>query len=298
MKHYGRMSKAELIRRLQALEAGSTPAEGAGEHARLVEELQTHQVELETQNWELREAQHLVEISRDRYADLYDFAPVGYVTLDDKGVIRELNLTAAGMLGSERARLLRVPFHLHVVREDLKPFREYLAQMVTNGQRAVTEVRLARKHAQPLPVLLQSVRQVDEESGRFWCRTSLTDLTERKQAEAALRASAALNHGILSSLSEHLAVLDPAGNILALNEAWIRYARANPDSACWQIQVGDNYLSLCESGLPLPPEAQLAAAGIKAVLQRTQPSFTLEYPCHTAAADHWFLLLVTPLATA
>ncbi len=73
---------------------------------KLIHELQVHQVELEMQNDEVRKAQEEVEESRSRYMDLYDFAPVGYFTLDNKGVILEANLTGAELLGIERGLLL------------------------------------------------------------------------------------------------------------------------------------------------------------------------------------------------
>src|SRR5271157_6615787 len=77
----------------------------------LVQELEVHQLELEMQNEELRRAQLEIETSREKYFDLYDLAPVGYLTLDENGVISELNLFAAGLLGIERSSLIDKPLH-------------------------------------------------------------------------------------------------------------------------------------------------------------------------------------------
>ncbi len=187
MKRPAPMTKAELIRRIKALEKGVPTAGIAFEHERLLHEQNVHKTELETQNRELREAQLLLERSRARYADLYDFAPVGYVTSDDEGIIREINLAAAGMLGVERSRLVGVPFHLHVAREDLTLWREHLARLSQPDACAATELRLVRKGNGTLPVLMQSVLVHDVETNDCLRRTALTDITHRKQAEDALR---------------------------------------------------------------------------------------------------------------
>ncbi len=73
---------------------------------RAVQELQVHQIELEQQNRELQEVQQTLEASRDQYAELYDWAPVGYATLDRTGTIRHINLTGAKLFGTERTRLI------------------------------------------------------------------------------------------------------------------------------------------------------------------------------------------------
>ncbi len=85
---------------------------------KLIHELEVHQAELEVQNEELRKAQEEIDASRSRYVDIYDFAPVGYFTLDEKGVILEANLTGAKLLGTERQRLLKVPFSRFIISED------------------------------------------------------------------------------------------------------------------------------------------------------------------------------------
>ena len=94
-------AKAEAQLARQPGAAG--PARPAAE---LIHELQVHRIELEMQNEELRRAYVALEAARDRYADLYDFAPVGYLTLDKGGLVTEANQTAATLLGIDRARLV------------------------------------------------------------------------------------------------------------------------------------------------------------------------------------------------
>src|SRR5512138_3295983 len=103
--NYERMTKAELIQALQVLEKKArapSPKRAEIPYDRLVHDLQVHQEELEAQNLALREAQKLLEESRSRYAELYDLAPLGYVTVDGQGLIEEINLTGATLLGIER----------------------------------------------------------------------------------------------------------------------------------------------------------------------------------------------------
>ncbi len=85
---------------------------------RTLHELQVHQIELEMQNEELREARAELDAARARYFELYDLAPVGYVTLSEKGLILETNLTAASLLGVSRDMLVNQPISRFILRED------------------------------------------------------------------------------------------------------------------------------------------------------------------------------------
>jgi len=93
--------------RLKGQQAPPPPPRTEADTKRLLHELQVHQIELELQNAELQEARNKVESLLATYTDLYDFAPVGYFSVDEQGVILEVNLTGAAFLGIERARLIK-----------------------------------------------------------------------------------------------------------------------------------------------------------------------------------------------
>src|SRR6187401_600366 len=102
--------------------------EGAGKEAlaELVHELKVHQEELSAQNHQLIETQNALEESRDRYVDLYDFAPIGYMTINPGGMIREINLTGAALLGRERGHVVGLPFNSFVVSNHKPVFSDHL----------------------------------------------------------------------------------------------------------------------------------------------------------------------------
>jgi PAS domain-containing protein len=112
--------------RLTSILAG-LDGDGAEELSRLVHELQIHQIELEQQNRELVAMRGVLEESRERYADLYDFAPVGYLTLDVSGRILSINLTGAALLGVPRERVLGHSLDRFVAREDRNAVKAHLA---------------------------------------------------------------------------------------------------------------------------------------------------------------------------
>ena len=111
---------------------------------RLLHELQVHQIELETQNEQLRQAQTDLEASLTRFADLYEFAPVGYLTLTAAGYVDESNHTAAAMLGVEWAKLLRLRFDPFVAQEDIGRWYQFFSAMTreTVGNRKSIELTL------------------------------------------------------------------------------------------------------------------------------------------------------------
>ena len=111
----------------------------------LVEELQIHQVELEMQNEELRRAQLELEEARDRFSDLYEFAPVGYFTISYKGLIQEANLRGATMLGVERGSLINQRFSEFITKDTQDVFYHHRQKLIETRSKQSCELRLMEK---------------------------------------------------------------------------------------------------------------------------------------------------------
>jgi two-component system, chemotaxis family, sensor kinase Cph1 len=155
------------------------------ETKQLIHELQVHQIELEMQNDELRKSQAELEESRAKYSDLYDFAPVGYFTLDKHGLILDANLTAAKELGIERSLLITKPFRTYIVTADREIFDSHLQKVFKNNDRQTCEIRLMRKNGSEFSARLESIAANDL-NGNSLCRTSVIDITEDKIAKEIL----------------------------------------------------------------------------------------------------------------
>ncbi|WBA43414.1 PAS domain-containing sensor histidine kinase [Hymenobacter canadensis] len=156
---------------------------------RLVQELQTHQIELEMQYEELLLAQAEAESARAEFVNLYDFAPVGYLTLDALGCIRQLNLRAAQQLGSIRQRLLGRRLALFVAESDRAACADFLQQLgQSSDQRHTCELDMRRQDGSPWFGLLEG-SQVSFTDHEPRYHVALLDVTERRATRDALAAS-------------------------------------------------------------------------------------------------------------
>jgi len=182
---------------------------------RLVAELQVHQVELEMQNDELRRNQLELERSRDRYAELYDFAPVAYLTLNADSEILEANLVAGRLLGLERGRLIHQQFTRFVAPEALDDFHLFCRQVFSADAPRSVGLDLVDAGSKRLAVQLDAASSPT--LPRRQCRISLTDITERKRAEDALRQSEARIQAILDNSPTQIFLKDQQGRYLLFN---------------------------------------------------------------------------------
>jgi len=154
----------------------------------LVHELGTHQIELEMQNEELRKARDELESSRNQYAELYDFAPVGYFTIDAQGLIEGVNLTGARLLGIERGLLLKRPFISFIAEAaDKELFSKHCSEVVQKQGNHTCEIRLKRKNGAAFYAQLQSAAKENIDGKVGYIRTTIIDVTDRRLAEEALQ---------------------------------------------------------------------------------------------------------------
>ncbi|MFQ5509647.1 MAG: sensor histidine kinase [Leptospirillia bacterium] len=187
MGDYEKINTEGLADQLRALKrrAGETAAKSESEH--LLHDLQVHQIELEMQNRELCEAQQELEASRDRYADLYDFSPVSYATFDARGVIREINLTGASLLGQHRSQVLGKPFSMWLSGEDILAFFRHLKNAFDTRDKTVTELHLKGAGGAMLDLRLESTVMETPSAKPAQLRTALLDITEQRRAEQWVR---------------------------------------------------------------------------------------------------------------
>ena len=205
---------------------------------RTFHELEVHQIELEMQNEELRRTQKELEASRNKYFDLYDLAPVGYVTLNEKGIILEANLTAATLMGIERSYLVGQPLTRIILREDQDLYYLCHKQLVETNTQQACEIRVVRKDGTPFWVRLDiSTMQGIDDTMRT--RVVMVDIGKRKQAEQRQ----ALLAEILGILNDPSAMDDALNRILAAIKLETGF-----DAVGIRLHHGDDFPYIAQDG--------------------------------------------------
>lgn len=179
----------------------------------LLHELRVYQIELEMQNDELRHVYSALEQSRDRYVDLYEFAPIGYLSVTLDGVVSEINLTGATLLGTERKNLINCRFESFVVPEDRDSWHSHLLHIKQQGRKHNCELRLCRTDNTTFYARLDSL--LIESASLPMVRVMLTDITERRKIDAELRIAATAFES-----QEAIMITDANSTILKVNRAF------------------------------------------------------------------------------
>jgi PAS domain S-box-containing protein len=186
---------AELRRRAESSlgkrKPGAARPRTDAESLRLLHEIEVHRVELELQNAELRGARDELEAALATYTDLYDFAPVGYVSVGEKGQILEVNLAGAALLGTERAQLSGRNLQKFVDPASRPTLQAFLLRLFERPEKQDCEVALRRADGSRVWASLQGAASDSLRAGRRWCRVAVSDITALKQAwQVQLRADA------------------------------------------------------------------------------------------------------------
>ena len=144
---------------------------------KLLHELQVHQVELEMQNEELRQAYETAEIALKKYTMLYDLAPMGYLTLEKDGSISELNFTAADMLGERRFSLINSNFKLYISDGSKHEFDEFFTKVFTGNSKEFCEVSLGYDNNILCKVYMEGIVPLEDQK----CLLSIVDISKHER---------------------------------------------------------------------------------------------------------------------
>ena len=211
------------------------------DNERLVEELKTHQIELQMQNEELERVQLELEATKTRYLSLFDWAPVGYFTLDEKGLITELNLAGAAMLGMMRDSAVQKDFSLFVTRDCRDDFYLYRRVALRAKTRHKCDLRLLRKDGIEFDAHLISSVALDEQDGCRRHRLLAIDVSDRNRATAALTKSEEKYRTLFESSRDAIMMLAPptwrftAGNPAAIRLFGAEDEREFTSKGPWEI---------------------------------------------------------------
>jgi PAS domain S-box-containing protein len=174
----------------------------------IIHELKVHQVELEIQAEELQRAHLALEESRDKYLDLFDFAPVGYLTLTDKGLVTGVNLTGAALLDIERSKLVNHGLGGFIADGDIEEWDRYFGNMLRLAEKLTCHlIVMKRKDGTEFPAHLEGIR-IKDSSGATTIRIAFNDITDITQAEDALRESEEKYRTLVDTLNEGIWVTD------------------------------------------------------------------------------------------
>ena len=153
----------------------------------LLHDLQVHSEEITVQNEQLIKAQHELEHARDRYADLYDFAPIGYLSVNASGIIIEINLAGCAVLGQPRQHLIGLPLGPLIVKEGRDRLAEFLLRAHTSTDRAPVHVEVrTRRTDRIIRLIARPLKTSDRDHELFTAMLDVTD--ERRFEEERIKA--------------------------------------------------------------------------------------------------------------
>lgn len=263
MSRDNNMSAEELRRRaekrLKISKQNGTSLATPSELQRLVHELEVHQIELEMQNEELQQTRLELETSLDRYTDLYDFAPVGYITLDRSGLIQHINLTGSRMLGVERTRLVNQPFGRFVIADSRPAYTAFLAEVFISQPQVTFDFGLKKEGHGTFFVRVKASVSGDGQE----CLVALMDISAKKQAEELLRESERKYRTLFEALSQGVLHHGSDGKIISANPAAEAILGLSIDQMQAKTPTDSRWLAIREDGSEFPEDAHPSIVALR-----------------------------------
>jgi PAS domain S-box-containing protein len=237
----------------------------------LVHELHVHQIELETQAEELRRAHLQLEESRDKYLDLYEFAPLGYLTLNDKALITEVNLTGVTLLGVERNKIINHGFGRFIAPGDRERWDPYFMSVRNHEEKQACTLMLIRGDGSIFPARLESMRIACLNKGTPTIRVAISDITDIHEAEKALRESEERYRLLLQNAYDMIFVheisSDGPGKFLEVN-----------DKICTTLgYTREELLAMSISDIDVPEQHEKIPAILKSIFSHNNVTFETEH---------------------
>jgi PAS domain S-box-containing protein len=189
LKERERQERDPLVERVRKVLSEESAPLLPDEIAAVADDFDVYQIELKLQHEALRVADRKIREAHARCVDLYDFAPVGYFTFDQNGLVKEANLTAASLLGYEVSFLIGKAFGSLITARYADASRLHVEAIFKNGGNRVDGLELKRKDGSTFYASMASVPVRDANGTIVECRSAVIDITEHKQMEVALAKS-------------------------------------------------------------------------------------------------------------
>ena len=223
---------------------------------KMVNELDTYQIELELQNDDLRKTQQELDESRKLYADLYECAPVGYLTIDDTGAVFQANRTVSEILGKDRADIIHRPLTSYIADEDQDIYYRHRRDVEGSQHQQTCELHLKKNDGSLVDVLMASVAQSSADTIRGQVFTCITDISKQVLAETQLKRCRNQWEQSFNAIGDIITIQDTDRTILLANTAASRYFGKSPGEIvhkkCYEVFCGRSVP--CENCTDLCPE--------------------------------------------
>ena len=289
-------SRAEKLLKTKVSAAGFSRTDD--EMQRLVHELEVHQIQLEMQNAELSQARDEREEVLKKYTDLYDFAPVGYVTIDRETGISTVNLSGASLLGVERSKLIGRRFGQFIAEKYRSDFSAFIDKVFSSQDRETCEVAFRNNGAL---LRIVQIEAIVDPAGQE-CLLALIDITDRKRAESAILAKDAARLSMLENQEAHWMLIENLPVGIMVHTPDTKMVQCNSEAAQLLEMSLKQLLGkksrdpvwhfLREDSTPLAvaefPVNQVIATG------RVLKNFVMGSACAQAGEDKWVLVNAYP----